>query len=83
MTLFKKFFLFFFISCLYTSASSEIINIIKIEGNDRVSKETIKLFSGVSLNDDVTIIFVSHNQDVLNRLDRVYEISNGQISEIL
>jgi len=37
----------------------------------------------ISLNDDVTIIFVSHNQDVLNRLDRVYEISNGQISEIL
>jgi ATP-binding cassette, subfamily B, bacterial PglK len=37
----------------------------------------------MSLNDDITVIFVSHNQEVLNKLDRVYKLSDGKISEIV
>ena len=32
---------------------SEIVNKIEITGNDRISNETIKLFSDVSINDDL------------------------------
>ena len=32
---------------------AEIVKKIQIEGNDRVSSDTIKLFSGVKLNDDL------------------------------
>ena len=54
MFVLKKLFLFFFILCISTNAYSEIVNSFKIEGNDRVSKETIKMFSGISLNEDIT-----------------------------
>ena len=54
MFVLKKLFLFFFILCISTNAYSEIVNSLKIEGNDRVSKETIKMFSGISLNEDIT-----------------------------
>ena len=33
---------------------AEIVNKIKIEGNNRISSETIKMFSGVSINDDLS-----------------------------
>ena len=54
MFILKKVILFFFIFCISTSAYSEIVNSFKIEGNDRVSEETIKMFSGISLNEDLT-----------------------------
>ena len=36
------------------NASSEIIKQIIIDGNDRISDETIKLFSNVKLGNDIT-----------------------------
>ena len=41
--------LFFFIS----NSFSEIINKIEISGNDRIPTETIKIFSKISINDEV------------------------------
>ena len=48
----KRFFIliFFFVS----TANSEIIKEIQINGNDRISVETIKMFSEVSINDDIS-----------------------------
>ena len=40
--------------CLLTSVNSEIINKIIIIGNERISNETIKMFSGVEINDDIS-----------------------------
>jgi outer membrane protein insertion porin family len=37
-----------------TSVNSEIINKIIITGNERISNETIKMFSGIELNDDIS-----------------------------
>ena len=56
INLFKKinliiiFFLFIFNSTL----RSEIIEKIDIQGNSRVSSETIKMFTGVSISDDIS-----------------------------
>ena len=36
-------------------AKSEVINKINITGNERISDETIKMFSGVNINDDITL----------------------------
>ena len=36
-----------------TSVNSEIINKIVISGNERISSETVKMFSGVEVNDDI------------------------------
>jgi outer membrane protein insertion porin family len=48
---FKSFFLIFLF--LSTHAFSEILNKIEINGNDRISDETIKLFTSVNVNDEI------------------------------
>ena len=47
----KVIFIYFY---LLTSVNSEIINKIIIIGNERISNETIKMFSGVEINDDIS-----------------------------
>ena len=55
---------FFFI---FTSLKAEIVNKIEISGNDRISNETIQMFSTVSLKDNI-------DDDVLNLiLKNLYE----------
>ena len=41
----------YFILLLSTNSYSEILKLIDIKGNDRISNETIKIFSKVSIND--------------------------------
>ena len=43
---------FFFISTFALKA--EVINKINIEGNQRISTETIRMFSGISVGDDLS-----------------------------
>ena len=45
---------FFLLTSLNTFLKAEIVSNISIEGNDRISTETIKMFSGVSENDDLS-----------------------------
>ena len=62
---FKSFFLIFLF--LSTHAFSEILNKIEINGNDRISDETIKLFTSVNVNDEI-------NDNKLNNiLKNLYE----------
>ncbi len=49
--LFKTLIILLFINI---SANSEIVKEIKVEGNQRVSSETVKVFSGVEINSDLT-----------------------------
>ena len=57
------FFSFFNINLL----SANIISEIQINGNDRISDETIKLFSNISLNDEV-------DREIVNKiLKNLYE----------
>ena len=46
--------LFFFYIIFTSQLKGEIIQKINIEGNQRISLETIKMFSGVSINDDLS-----------------------------
>ena len=41
-----------FLFLIYTNAFAEVIKRIEISGNKRVSKETIKVYGEVSVNDD-------------------------------
>ena len=45
---------FFFLITSYTFSKAEIVSKIIIKGNDRISSETIKMFSGVSENDNLS-----------------------------
>ena len=45
---------FFLLTSLNTFLKAEIVSNISIEGNDRISTETIKMFSGVSEKDDLS-----------------------------
>ena len=57
------FFSFFNINLL----SANIISEIQINGNDRISDETIKLFTNISLNDEI-------DKDIINEiLKNLYE----------
>ena len=47
-------FVIFFTSVFSSFLRAEIIDEIKIEGNQRISSETIKMFSGVSIKDDLS-----------------------------
>ena len=47
------FFILFYLSFVTTYANSEIVSKIEVKGNERISEETIIMFSSVSLNDDL------------------------------
>ena len=52
--MFRIFFLIlFYLSFVTTYANSEIVSKIEVKGNERISEETIIMFSSVSLNDDL------------------------------
>ena len=57
ISLFFIFFYFLFIQVL----KAEIVEKINVEGNQRISSDTIKMFSGVSVNDNLF-------EDDLNRI---------------
>ena len=62
----KVIFLFLFI-LLSSNLRAEIINEIKVEGNKRISPETIIMFSGAKINQDL-------NENDLNKLlKQLYE----------
>ena len=46
--------LIFFLLISTLGVKSEIIDTIKVEGNERISSETIEMFAGVSSDDDLT-----------------------------
>ena len=47
-------FITFFTLILSLWSRAEVINEIDIEGNQRISSESIKMFAGVSISDDLT-----------------------------
>ena len=65
--MFKKIFFLFFLFFLYfpNLSNSEIIKNIKVEGNVRISPETINVFSQVSINDNLES---SEINDVLKKI---------------
>jgi outer membrane protein insertion porin family len=58
---------FFYLSIFTTSVLSEIVNKINVIGNDRISQETILMFSSISLNDDLD------DRDLNNILKNLYD----------
>ena len=68
---FKKITVLLILKFLFTSSISlaEIIKKIEIQGNERISSETIKMFSKTSIGDDVS------ENDLNNILKDVYESS--------
>jgi len=59
------------------SANSEIIKEIKVSGNKRVSSETIKIFSEINVNKDLTI---NQLNDVVKKLYSTNFFSNVEIN---
>ena len=47
------FFIFFFFISFISNLTAEIVSKIEINGNSRISSETVKMFSGVSINDEL------------------------------
>jgi len=73
--MFKKFYLLFFIFILFCNTSSgEIVKKIVIEGNVRISNETINIFSQVAINDDLSFI------EIDNILKKIY--STGFFADV-
>jgi len=66
MKLLRNIILVFSIFC-YTSLQAEIVKSIVIEGNKRVSTETIKIYGGIKINKDYS------NKDLNNVLKDLYE----------
>ena len=66
--MFKKISFLFFLFLLYfpSSSNSEIIKNIKVEGNVRISSETISVFSQVSINDNLDSL------EINNVLKKIY-----------
>ena len=60
--IFKSIIILLFITI---SANSEIIKEIKVSGNKRVSSETIKIFSEININNDLSI---NQLNDVVKKL---------------
>ena len=58
--------LLFFFLIFASILRAEIINKINVEGNKRISSQTIEMFSGVSISDNITEV------DLNNILKRLY-----------
>ena len=56
-----------FLSCIFLPAFGEVVNKIEISGNDRISSETIKMFSLVNIGDDLD------DNELNNLLKRLYD----------
>jgi outer membrane protein insertion porin family len=64
----KKLLIFLYFLCSFSSISfSEIINSFNVEGNDRVSKNTIINFSELKLGSDIS------ESDLNNSLKKLYD----------
>ena len=68
---FKKIYIFCIFTILFIQSLSyaEIINEIKIKGNDRITNETIILFGGYNINDKI------ESSDLNNIIKNLYETS--------
>ena len=77
LKLLKTFIYFIFISFLLSISRSEIVEKITISGNDRISNETIQMFSEVSINDDLKKFEVN---SVLKRLYNTNYFENVTVS---
>ena len=67
-SIFKKFILSITLTLLFTNhVFSEIVKKIEINGNDRIPKETIKIFSNIDIDDDV------NDDEINNILKNLYE----------
>ena len=59
--------LVFFFSLLAQNLKAEMVKEIKIQGNERISTETIKMFTGVSINENLS------ENDLNKILKKLYE----------
>jgi outer membrane protein insertion porin family len=89
-------FIFFFIF-LFKTANGEIIKVINITGNERISNETIEMFSSVNLNDNLdpdkinnilnslykTNFFENINIDFTNNILNINVVENPIIENII
>ena len=62
-------FLILFLNSIPNISNAEIIKKIEISGNDRISKETVILFSELKLNEDID------TTDLNNAIKKLYETS--------
>ena len=72
--IFKSILILIFISI---SANSEVIKEIKVNGNKRVSSETIKIFTEIKVNNDLS---TNQLNDVLKKLYSTNFFSNVEIN---
>ena len=72
--LFKSILITLFITI---SANSEIVKEIRVDGNQRVSSETIKIFTKVEINEDLNS---NELNDVLKKLYSTNYFSNVEIN---
>ena len=75
---FKIYLLFTFFLLISTLVvKSEIVDTIKIEGNERISSETIKMFSDVSYGDDLSESDL--NKILKNYIIQIFDIVSVKI----
>ena len=79
--MFRFFFIIlFYLSFLTTYSFSDKVNKIDVNGNDRISKETIMMFSSVSINDDVDENFIA---PTIIEIDNIADLKDEQFGPIL
>ena len=65
--MFKKSIFFFIFFIFFANIKAEIVNEIQIQGNKRISNETIKIYGGINVNKDYS------KKDLNQILKNLYE----------
>ena len=60
-------FTYIFLNSVISPAAAEIINKFKIDGNERIPNQTIIMFSGINIGDDIS------TENLNEILKRIYE----------
>ena len=76
----RFFFIFIFLYLSFSNAISDVYDEIKVNGNDRISPETIIMFSGLKINEDIDIEQLNDSIKNLYKTDyfKNVEISTNQ-----
>ena len=66
--MFKKLLFFFIFFIFFANIKAEIVNEVQIQGNKRISNETIKIYGDINVNKDYS------KKDLNQILKNLYEI---------
>ena len=67
----------------YSSVYAEVVKDIKVTNNDRISKETILIFSKIEIGKDYALPIIDNKLETKNARDKIWRVKSSAQSKNL